>query len=155
MSTLSDFRGHKTFNFAVSEYSKYVDKFTLPRSMLAHFLWNCHLQMLHTRNANIEGGGEARNGKDRVSVFTTPWKYILKWLVLKSPEKVIKDIFVLFSDLDNQPYTFSRKIESKRRLIWKPRNGLWYVLHYGLHILNCTFTVSVDEPETDSYHFIR
>ena len=26
--------------------------------------------MLHTRDANIEGGGEARNKKDRVSVFT-------------------------------------------------------------------------------------
>ena len=48
-----------------------------------------------------------------------------------------------------------KKIESKRRLIWRPRNGLWYGLHYGLHLLNCTFTVSVDEPETVSYHIIR
>ena len=64
-------------------------------------------------------------------------------------------MLVLFSDLDNQPYTFSRKIESKKSLTWTPRNGLWYGLHYGLHLLSCTFTVSVDEPETVSYHIIR
>ena len=59
--------------------------------------------MLHTRNANIEGGGEARNGKDRVSVFTTLWKHILKWFVLSLLEKVMNYLFVLFSVFDNQP----------------------------------------------------
>ena len=59
-------------------------------------------------------------------------------------------MFVLFSDLYNQPYTFKNKIKSKRRLIWRTRKGLWYGLHYGLHLLNCTFTVSVVEPETVS-----
>ena len=67
----------------------------------------------------------------------------------------MKKTFFLFSDLDSQPYTVSKKIESKRRLIWRPRNGLWYGLHYGLHLLNCTFTVSVDEPETVSSHIKR
>ena len=33
----------------------------------------------------------------------------------------MKYIFVLFSDLDHQTYTFSRKIESTRTLIWNPR----------------------------------
>ena len=44
----------------------------------------------------------------------------------------MKYVFVLFSDLDNQPYTFSRKIESKRRLIWRPRTvyGTTYTTVY-------------------------
>ena len=67
----------------------------------------------------------------------------------------MKKIFVLFSDLDNQPFTFSRKIKSKRGLTRTPRKGLWYGLHYGLHLLSCTFTVSADQLETVSYHIIR
>ena len=46
---------------------------------------------------------------------------------------------------------FQKKIKSKRKLVWKPRYGSWYGLHYGLHLLNCTFTVSVVKPEKASY----
>ena len=52
--------------------------------------------------------------------------------------------------LQSAVYTFQNKIKSKTRLIWRSRNGLWYGLHYGLDLLNCTFTVSVVEPETVS-----
>ena len=51
-------------------------------------------------------------------------------------------------------YIFKKNREQKKTDL-ETKNGLWYSLHYGLHILNCTFTVSVDEPETDSCHFIR
>ena len=52
--------------------------------------------------------------------------------------------------LQSAVYIF-KKIQSKRRLIWRPSNGLWYGLHHGLHLFIYTFTVSVVEPKKLSY----
>ena len=36
------------YHFAITEYGKKVDKSPWPWSMLAVFLWKCHMQLLHT-----------------------------------------------------------------------------------------------------------
>ena len=133
------------YEFAVSEYGKYVDKFPLPLINVGRLSMelspaNVAYQFPMGRPfsaleiATLKGGGGVRNGKDRVSVLKTLLKRFFKWLVLESSANLWKKIFVLFSDFYNQPYTFKNKIKSKRRLIWRPRNGLWYGLHYGLHL---------------------
>ena len=87
-------------DFEFSDCGKYVDKSPCPWSLLAVFLWNCHMQVLHTsfvwacnsaqsrsQHWSGWGGGDegegrrvggARNGKDRVFVFKTLWNRSLK-----------------------------------------------------------------------------
>ena len=51
--------------------------------MLTEFLWNCQLQMLHTRNAYIE---RRKSGQERERSFirfkNSVERYFLKWLDL-------------------------------------------------------------------------
>ena len=47
---------------------------------------------------------------------------------------------------------FKKKLRKERtRAALEVKNGLWYGLHYGLHLLNHTFTVGVFEAEKVSY----
>ena len=148
-------KGTKTFNFAVSEYSKYVDKFRLPRFMLADFLWNCHRQMLHTRNTNIEGVGGSQERERSYIRFNNSVERYFKMVSFIVTRKSY-EIYICFVQRPwpSDVYIFKKNREHKNTDL-ESKNCLWYSLHYGLHLLSCTFTVSVDEPETVSYHSIR
>ena len=162
----------KTENYdsAVSEYGEYVDKSPCPWSMLAVFLWNWHMQMLHTSfvwawrfsafeittlkrigggggrrvrgGGGVGGVGGARNGKDRVFVFKTLWNRSFKVglslrIIHKNYEKSICFRSVIFT-ISRMHFRKKKHLRAKEGWI-----GVLYGLHHGLHLLKCTFTLSV------------
>ena len=53
--------------------------------------------------------------------------------------------------LQSAVYTFKKKIKEQKKADLEAKERFRYGLHYGLHLSNCTFTVSVVEPKRVSY----